>query len=70
MEKPTLGGGIEWGKSEKGAHKLVHKVNESELASVKELEFAFQRASSRLVEMNSVEYLQRFFNDDDDKGLQ
>ena len=69
-EKSTLGGGIEWGKSEKGAHKLVHKVNESELASVKELEYAFQRASSRLVEMNSVEYLQRFFNDDDDKGLQ
>ena len=66
-----FGGGIDWGKTEleKGAHKLVHKVNESELASVKELEFAFQRASSRLIEMNSVEYLQRFFNDDD-KGLQ
>lgn len=32
-------------------------VVEGELASVQELHFAFQRAASRLVEMNSEEYL-------------
>ena len=45
------------GPKVKGMHKLINKVNESELSSVKELRFAFQRAASRLVEMNSVEYL-------------
>jgi predicted ATPase len=38
------------------------KVLEGELASVQELGFAFRRASSRLVEMSSVAYLQRWFS--------
>ncbi len=38
------------------AQELV--VPEGELASVKELAFAFQRAASRLVEMNSEEYME------------
>jgi predicted ATPase len=33
---------------------------ESEISSVKELNFAFKRASSRLIEMCSVEYLRKW----------
>ncbi len=33
-------------------------VVESELASIQELSFAFQRATSRLLEMNSAHYYQ------------
>lgn len=33
---------------------------ESELSSIKELDFAFNRAASRLTEMSSKEYLQKW----------
>lgn len=35
-------------------------VYEGELASIKELDFAFRRAASRLVEMRSVEYHEKW----------
>jgi hypothetical protein len=37
-------------------------VYEGELAAIKELAFAFQRASSRLVEMNSRQYYEKWKN--------
>jgi predicted ATPase len=37
-------------------------VYQGELASIKELSFAFQRAASRLVEMTSVQYYNRWKN--------
>ena len=38
----------------------IGKIRETELASVVELSFAFQRAASRLHEMTSRNYMERF----------
>jgi len=44
---------------EESAVKQSNGMVISELSSVRELKFAFQRASSRLVEMTSREYFDR-----------